>query len=673
MSTKKTGVMRAQDGVDDQNSPFERLNSSDKTRRFVHATYASFANRRSGGGGWRIGDSVGGSPLELEAIQKAAPTVLKVTNPVDEFISTQSIEQLPRRLEYKTLNIGGEKCGLYTQAVPAGKDATGRPNNIFTHAVIDRNPKLPTQTAYPIRALRSPTFLTPFRAVEVNQTALPADSDDIELGPFSDIRAAWTTVFELLGSDRSEVVYRLQDALMSQISSSTPSRLPVILAPDDNVATRFLVAMCTTMPSVVARTSLRFSTFERASTLKVDSWLSGGPSFVVVPNEDEGELKDSRLEVIHLDGGDDGYKPQTLWSRLTQALITSVDAGVSVCKAIEEFGGYDNQSLSMGLAVYALNNAAQLDWELKEDAQALVVNEINRLISHQPAEHGLLGHGLDSIVTRLPDAAKEHLRRNIFDLLHRQPMSHEEVHQLITRALDASILRGEEVDTAQFVSVINPETRHQVELSQNLSTSSYDVSRTDTQRHLNAFQHRVLSGSRANQVIRSLFGADWTMQEILNWLRNPNEYSPVVSEVISEGNRPGRLRQSQLVCENIVLTYLGLRFFDPISPVISLTPREAENAISLLERLAFTALDGLPAEAGKRLGEDLWARLLSVATQHSARIGNAARTLISSGEQNPVLRTLIGREIVFAFKGTLSSRERYNPVRPSQGNGYGRN
>lgn len=50
MSTKKTGVMRAEDGVDDQNSPFERLNSSDKTRRFVHATYASFANRRSGGG-----------------------------------------------------------------------------------------------------------------------------------------------------------------------------------------------------------------------------------------------------------------------------------------------------------------------------------------------------------------------------------------------------------------------------------------------------------------------------------------------------------------------------------------------------------------------------------------------------------------------------------------------
>ena len=163
------------------------------------------------------------------------------------------------------------------------------------------------------------------------------------------------------------------------------------------------------------------------------------------------------------------------------------------------------------------------------------------------------------------------------------------------------------------------------------------------------------------------------MQEILNWLRNPNEYSPVVSEVISEGNRPGRLRQSQLVCENIVLTYLGLRFFDPISPVISLTPREAENAISLLERLAFTALDGLPAEAGKRLGEDLWARVFSVATQNSELIGNAARALISSGEQNPVLRTLIGREIVFAFKNTLSSRERYNPVRPSQGKGYGRN
>ncbi len=673
MSTKETGAMRAEDKVDNQNSPSARLNSSDKTRRFVHATYASFANRRSGGGGWGIGDNVGCSPLELEAIQQAAPTVIKATNPVDEFIGTKAIEQLPRRLEYKPLNIGGERCGVYTQAVPAGKDATGRPNNIFTHAVIDRNPKLPTQTGYPIRAFRSPTFLTPFRAVEVNQTSLPGDSDDIELGPFSDTRAAWTTVFELLGSDRSEVVYRLQDALMSQVSSSTPSRLPVILAPDDNMAARFLVALCTTMPSVVARTSLRFSTFERASTVKVDSWLSGGPSFVVIPDEDEGELKDSRLEVIHLDGGDDGYKPQTLWSRLTQALITSVDAGVSVYEAVEDFGGYDNQPLSMGLAVYALINASQLDWELKEDAQALVINEINRLISHQPTERGPRGYGLDSVVTRLPDAMKELLRRNVFDLLHRQPMSHEEVHQLITRALDASILRGEEVDTVQFVSEINPETRHQVELSQNPATSSHDVAGTDTERHLIAFQHRVLSESRSNQVIRSLFGADWTMQEILNWLRNPNEYSPVISEVISERNRPGRLRQPQLVCENIVLTYLGLRFFDPISPVISLTPGNAENAISLLERLAFTALDGLPAEVGKRLGEDLWARVFSVATRNSELIGHAARALISSREQNPVLRTLIGREIVSAFEGTLRSRERYNPVRPSQGNGYGRN
>ena len=50
MSTKETGAMRAEDKVDNQNSPSARLNSSDKTRRFVHATYASFANRRSGGG-----------------------------------------------------------------------------------------------------------------------------------------------------------------------------------------------------------------------------------------------------------------------------------------------------------------------------------------------------------------------------------------------------------------------------------------------------------------------------------------------------------------------------------------------------------------------------------------------------------------------------------------------
>ncbi len=287
------------------------MNTPGSTPRWAHVTYASFRNV-SGRGGWRAGPSVGADQSDQQLVAEYAPTSLVPTRPFDDFISASEIEALPRRFEYLPF----ADRALFMQSVPAGKDATGRPGNVFTHAVVDHDLDSPLAAVYPINLYRSPDLRTPFRMASVNAVELPADAAEPQVGPLADLAVAWMMVNDLLG-DRTGALYRLQDALVSG------SELPALVVKNPNEAAYWLQALSSTLSPVEARRLLRFSTFERAGSLPPQPGGTGR-ALIVAPLEDK-KLLEQRSGVCVVDPADPAThapEPTTPWSRLTSLIFT---------------------------------------------------------------------------------------------------------------------------------------------------------------------------------------------------------------------------------------------------------------------------------------------------------------------------------------------------------------
>lgn len=293
--------------------------------RWSHVTYASFRNQ-AGGGGWNTGPSINADLSDEQVVTEHAPTSMVPTQSFDDFIGAAEIAELPRRFEYLPL----EGRGLFMQSVPAGKDATGRPGNVFTHAFIDHDLERPLAATYPINLYRSEDLLTPFRIASVNAVTLPPDLQEPRPGPLTDLAVAWMMVTTMLG-DRTGALYRLQDVL------SAGTTTPVLMVKNANEAVYWLQALSSTLSPDEARRLLRFSTFERAAALPAPLPGQGHP-VVVVPATDKDALK--RLEGITvIDPADPQTRetqPGSSWSELTRGVFT---VGLSPLQVVEFLAG----------------------------------------------------------------------------------------------------------------------------------------------------------------------------------------------------------------------------------------------------------------------------------------------------------------------------------------------
>ncbi|WP_206436343.1 GAP1-N2 domain-containing protein [Corynebacterium hylobatis] len=294
-------------------------------RRWSHVTYASFRNQ-AGGGGWTTGPSINADLPDEQVVAEHAPTSMVPTQSFDDFIGAAEIAELPRRFEYLPL---GDR-GLCMQSVPAGKDATGRPGNVFTHAFIDHDLSRPLAATYPINLYRSEDLLTPFRIASVNAVTLPRDLQEPRPGPLTDLAVAWMMVTTMLG-DRTGALYRLQDVL------SGGTTTPVLMVKNANEAVYWLQALSSTLSPDEARRLLRFTTFERAAALPAPLPGQEHP-VVVVPATDKDALK--RLEGITvIDPADPRTReaqPGSLWSELTRGVFT---VGLSPLQVVEFLAG----------------------------------------------------------------------------------------------------------------------------------------------------------------------------------------------------------------------------------------------------------------------------------------------------------------------------------------------
>lgn len=130
-------------------------------------TYGSSDDNGPDPGGWQIqGQAPADMPESIrEQLRAHVVTRLREVVPTDEFASSAELEARTRRLLFCPVEDGL----AWWHAAPAGKDATGRPGNVFTHGVLLTQPAGPLR---PIDLWRSPDWLAPFGAGEVARACI---------------------------------------------------------------------------------------------------------------------------------------------------------------------------------------------------------------------------------------------------------------------------------------------------------------------------------------------------------------------------------------------------------------------------------------------------------------------------------------------------------------------
>jgi hypothetical protein len=205
----------------------------------------------SAGSGWDVQEVTPGTPPALEAQMRAGVTTrLELLDHLADFPSTAELGTRTRRLAFRFDDDGGS---VWWHAVEAGKDATGRPGNVFTHAVGTSGL---SRTLRPIDLWPSTRWLAPFGPREVAETVL---------GEFDPVPASGRSAAIERALSRQEHT----EALLAAASACRDRGSSLVLASkaqSEFVLWLSVLSHLTAAP--VAAGSFSFSTFERAARLQ---------------------------------------------------------------------------------------------------------------------------------------------------------------------------------------------------------------------------------------------------------------------------------------------------------------------------------------------------------------------------------------------------------------------
>lgn len=291
--------------------------------RWSQLTYSSFGkNYRRG---WGIGPELGASEQEEKLFKNFVRSSLTPVEEVTEFLSQKQIDELPVRFEY--IPVHGH--GVYMQCAPAGKDPSGRMGNTFTHCFVNGDTYEPTILEFPIQAYRSASFKRPFHTESVDNVQLGEMPEGPEANPAFDIELSWAVIREM-GVDRIGVVYKVLDAMVLD------SRLPVLLVKNSNDIFTWLTVISTTMESSEAHQFFRFSTYERAHQLNVETFENTNVrGLILAPFEDKSTLeRNNKVLVIDPTDPATGYTPQSQWAADLEWALDKWGSGPKVADAL---------------------------------------------------------------------------------------------------------------------------------------------------------------------------------------------------------------------------------------------------------------------------------------------------------------------------------------------------
>lgn len=241
--------------------------------RYGHLTYTSFDGSGSRGG-WQVKEEGGDlTAAERQELTGRIVTRFDVGAPLPTYPTPHEINCRPARLVYALLD--GDAAG-YWHTVDAGKDATGRPGNVFAHVVLDRRISAATSLR-PIQLWGSSHWLRPYGPAEVAAATLPKEPVP---RPSGHITTAAVVGF-LTGTtvDRQSVFRVLLDAVYAAMAGG---RGVLLITDDLDSGPRWIAAISYFMSPGTAR---RFSWSTHDDPVLAAADFGRGIHLVVVPRD----------------------------------------------------------------------------------------------------------------------------------------------------------------------------------------------------------------------------------------------------------------------------------------------------------------------------------------------------------------------------------------------------
>lgn len=315
------------------------------TARYGQLSYTSF-DTADHQGGWQVKEtSAGLTPDEVQALTAGVRTVFRPAEPMPAYPTPEQLARGPRRLAYGRLD--GRRAGFW-HTVPAGSDSTGRPGNVFAHAMIDRSAADRSQR--PIQWWRSADWLCPYGPTAVAAAGLPAAA------PTAGTAVTRDSVIDFaLDPDtwRLATLFVLLDAVAGALAGGRP----VVLGVESSDAAAQWIGLVSFLMSAGTAATFNFSTFDRADQLALAR--QSHQHLTAVPIGDVDELPDDVVAIgenttFYLGELDrephrtaDGQTVTvTPWSAMAQVVL--LDAG-SAAQVLEDIDHYAAEVADTGL------------------------------------------------------------------------------------------------------------------------------------------------------------------------------------------------------------------------------------------------------------------------------------------------------------------------------------
>ncbi|BBY18555.1 GAP1-N2 domain-containing protein [Mycolicibacterium litorale] len=357
------------------------------TGRYGQLTYTSFDTAEHTGG-WQVKEtSADLSPDEVQALTSGVRTVFRPAQPLPAYPTPEQLERGPRRLAYGRLD--RHRAG-YWHTVPAGSDSTGRPGNVFAHALLDR--AAGERSHRPIEWWRSTGWLCPYGPHAVAEAALPGEppAPGAAVTKDSVVRfaldpAAW----------RLATLFGLLDAVAAAMDGGPP----VVLGVESADSAAQWIGLVSFLMSAGTAAQLNFSTFDRADQLTLAR--QSRQHVTAVPLDDLEHLPDDVVAISEhatLSLGELDREPHrtaegqtiavTPWSAMAQVVLLDAESARSVLDDIDHYAGQ--------VADTGLHPAWPLAMSVAHrEAYADALTEAHAVIAaHSPRATG------DSVVTR---------------------------------------------------------------------------------------------------------------------------------------------------------------------------------------------------------------------------------------------------------------------------------
>ena len=249
---------------------------------------------------------------------------------------------------------------------PLGSDSTGRPGNVFAHAVLDRTPDAAPRHR-PIQWWRSQQWVCPYGAAAVARAVLPDEAP----GPAAAVTKDSVVAFALDNSTwRLATLFGLLDAAAAALDGGAP----VVLGVESVDAAAQWIGLVSFLMSPGTASRLNFSTFDRADQIGLA--LQSTQHLTAVPVADLATVPAGLVvidETATLSLGELGGEPHrtatgqpisvTPWSAMAQVVLLEQRSARAVLDDIDRYAAQIEDSAlppawPMAMAVAAADEYA---------------------------------------------------------------------------------------------------------------------------------------------------------------------------------------------------------------------------------------------------------------------------------------------------------------------------